>query len=246
MILNVDNREPKSMINHIKSLLENIEDLKVEITQLDLGDYVICDNNDSKLIIFERKSLNDLECSIKDGRYNEQSFRLNNESIHNHNIYYIIEGAIINYKNTNFVNTLYSSLVSLSYYKGFSILNSINEVETCEIIANFVKKIMRESKKNPYYDLGNNTSSNSNYLDVIKTTKKSNITKDNINSIMLMQIPGVSNIIANTIINKYNTIVNLVNELNNNINCLDSLKIETNNRKISKNVVENIKYYLIL
>ena len=46
------------------------------------------------IILIERKSLNDLESSIKDGRYSEQSIRLNSSEIHNHNIYYLIEGNI--------------------------------------------------------------------------------------------------------------------------------------------------------
>ena len=41
-------------------------------------------------LIFERKSLADLISSIKDGRYIEQSFRLSECSLDNHNIYYII------------------------------------------------------------------------------------------------------------------------------------------------------------
>ena len=45
-----------------------------------------------KLLIIERKSLNDLASSIKDGRYAEQSFRLSNIEHHNHNIVYLIEG----------------------------------------------------------------------------------------------------------------------------------------------------------
>ena len=35
---------------------------------------------------------------------------LNEANIENHNIYYLIEGSIINYKNKAFKNTLYSSL----------------------------------------------------------------------------------------------------------------------------------------
>ena len=40
---------------------------------------------EEKLVI-ERKSINDLLSSIKDGRYAEQSYRLNGLPNHNHNI----------------------------------------------------------------------------------------------------------------------------------------------------------------
>ena len=146
MILYIDNREPKTIINYISNLSNNL--FTIEIKSLDIGDYIIFDEkNNCNLAIFERKKLNDLESSIKDGRYNNQSFRLNENSLHNHNIYYLIEGSIINYKNDKMKNTLYSCITSLSFFKGFSILNSLNEIETSEIIINFIKKIIKEDKK---------------------------------------------------------------------------------------------------
>ena len=58
----------------------------VEFKQLDLGDIIICDEEGSELLMFERKTPSDLASSIIDGRYNEQSFRLSNYKLHNHNI----------------------------------------------------------------------------------------------------------------------------------------------------------------
>ena len=48
--------------------------LEIVIDTLPLGDVILCENNTEKLII-ERKSLGDLASSIKDGRYEEQSYR---------------------------------------------------------------------------------------------------------------------------------------------------------------------------
>ena len=62
---------------------------------------------------------------------------------------------------------------------------------------------------------------------------------------MLMQIPNVSYISASSIINKYKTIKDLVLSLENDGDCLNSLKLETSNRKISKNIIKNIKEYLL-
>ena len=58
--------------------------------QLDIGDAIIVDENDNHVLIFERKTISDLLSSIKDGRYLEQSFRLQNSSVKNHFITYII------------------------------------------------------------------------------------------------------------------------------------------------------------
>ena len=272
MQLIIDNREPKELINYL-NFLNNESKNKIEIIvkPLVLGDFIIYDEiSENNIIIFERKSLRDLEASIKDGRYNEQSLRLDNEYIHNHNIYYIIEGSIINYPSKTFKNTLYSTLASLSYYKGFSVLSSLNNIETCEIIYAFVNKILREKKRNPYYinykkcennetqevaensenhNLDENNAvtvtTDTSYLNVIKSVKKSNVTKDNINTIMLMQIPNISVQTASAIINKYKTIYELILALKEDENCLYALKLENSNRKISKNIVKLLKDYLI-
>ncbi len=269
MKLYIDNREPKKIIDYIISIVNN--NFIIEVKTLEIGDFIIYDDiNDKILAIIERKSLSDLESSIKDGRYENQSFRLNEYDLHNHNIYYLIEGCIINYKNNNFKNTLYASLVSLSYYKGFSILNSLNEIESCELIVNFVNKLIKNSKRKPYYlniknidsisydisdDLiienkftNNNSIDNNNikenYEDTIKCKKSSLITKDNINNIMLMQIPKVNSISAQTILEKFNSVENLIKCLKEDNNCLDNLK-SNNNRKLGKNIIDNIKYYLV-
>jgi ERCC4-type nuclease len=263
MILNIDNREPKEIINYLNFFNESSKNkVTINVTTLNLGDYVFYDEkNEKNILIIERKSLNDLEASIKDGRYNEQSFRLNEANIENHNIYYLIEGSIINYKNKAFKNTLYSSLFSLNYYKGFSTFNSLNMRETAEIIYAFFNKILREKDKCGYYDeknlqnlqnLQNNELINNlgdlsnNYAKVVKPTKKENITTDNINIIMLMQIPGVSFQTANTIMREYKTIKNLILMLEKDETILDSLKNENNNRKISKNIINSIKNYLLV
>ena len=53
-----------------------------------LGDVIITNDKDEEVLIIERKTLRDLAASIKDGRYLEQSFRLNNCNCHNHHIIY--------------------------------------------------------------------------------------------------------------------------------------------------------------
>lgn len=262
MKLYIDNREPKAIIDSLEFINNSSKNkITIEIKSLDLGDFVLYDEiNEEAIIIIERKSLADLEASIKDGRYNEQSYRLSQNTLANHNIYYLIEGSIINYKNKSFKNTLYSSLFSLSYFKGFSVFNSLNAVESAEIIYSFVNKFLRTKDKVGYYSNNNSVSNNEDleknedlklenkedsYLANIKNSKKSNITRENIDILMLMQVPGVSITSATTIMNTHKTINNLVNNLTKDETCLDSLKTENNNRKISKNIIASIKLYLL-
>jgi len=92
MQLLIDAREPKSLVANLNVLKEK-SNINVSIIQknLTIGDYIFYDEiNTKELLIIERKSLADLESSIKDGRYKEQSFRLNETSLHNHNIIYLL------------------------------------------------------------------------------------------------------------------------------------------------------------
>ena len=96
MKLVIDSRE-QSLIKLLSSDINNSiqffkKEIEVETGNLAIGDLIIYGDDGKELIIFERKSLADLASSIGDGRYNEQSFRLNEHEVHNHNIVYIIEG----------------------------------------------------------------------------------------------------------------------------------------------------------
>lgn len=250
MKLFIDSREPKTLIKYITSLNESSKNkIIIEQKQLDNGDFIFYDEiNDKNILVIERKSLEDLESSIKDGRYNEQSFRLNELNIHNHNIIYLIEGSIINYKNTFFRNTLYSTLLSLNYYKGFSIIISLNQIETGDILLAFSSKLIRENKPGFYNDLSNNIDNNTinntnNYINNVKLSTKSNVTCDNIFQLMIMQIPGISAASAQAITSEFNNIQELIESLKNEDNKLENIKLASG-RKINKTINDSLKKYL--
>ena len=250
MKLFIDSREPKTLIKYITSLNESSKNkIIIEQKQLDNGDFIFYDEiNDKNILVIERKSLEDLESSIKDGRYNEQSFRLNELNIHNHNIIYLIEGSIINYKNTFFRNTLYSTLLSLNYYKGFSIITSLNQIETGDILLAFSSKLIRENKPGFYNDLSNNIDNNTinntnNYINNVKLSKKSNVTCDNIFQLMIMQIPGISAASAQAITSEFNNIQELIESLKKEDNKLENIKLASG-RKINKTIYDSLKKYL--
>jgi ERCC4-type nuclease len=77
LILDIRERE---LINICEDLIKNntnFKDITIEKESLELGDIIIRDEDGNDLIIYERKSISDLIASIKDGRYAEQSYRLN-------------------------------------------------------------------------------------------------------------------------------------------------------------------------
>ena len=206
--------------------------------------------------------------SIKDGRYKEQSYRLNGTNHPNHNIMYLIEGDVsrTNLKFKDNRAMLYSAMVSLNYYKGFSVMRTFSLEETAFFICNTVKKICK-SDELPFYhkqpiqqqqtidtqDATNtnpdeNEQSDKDYVSVIKMVKKDNITPDNIGEIMLCQIPGISAVTAIAIMSKFKTLPNLLDCLKADSNCLKDItytNAKEQCRRINKNSSANIVKFLI-
>ena len=149
---------------------------------LHLGDIIIYDDLENEKVIIERKTLNDLAASIRDGRYKEQSFRLNECSLHNHNIFYLIEGDIRYYKpfKSHGIDkkALLSSMVSITYFKGFSLHRTLNVTETAEWILQFALKIGKEMPLLSYYEreklINNNNNNNNTNNETITMNKSQN------------------------------------------------------------------------
>jgi ERCC4-type nuclease len=274
MIIKIDTRETAllQLINNQVSVIPVFKSIKVISQTLPIGDIIINDESEDKIII-ERKSVNDLLSSIKDGRYEEQSYRLNGNNNHNHNIVYLIEGDVnkVNrFKPDNQMEklTLYSAMFSLNYYKGFSVFRSFSLDETANIICNMAYKMGKDLNKKPYYlnklqvelpinesgDIPQVTTSDESeltekdYVGVVKKVKKDNITPDNIGEIMLCQIPGISSVTALAIMEKYQNIPNLIKELelnNDSMKDLSYTNIKGQVRKINKTSIANIVKFLL-
>ena len=280
MLIKVDYREAV-LLDKINAFLSiNKKDhITVTSENLPLGDIIICDSQGNEKLIIERKTLQDLASSIRDGRYKEQSFRLNECSMHNHNIVYLIEGNIQNYKPFLFGKSpvdkyaLMSSMVSINYYKGFSLYKSNSLDESAEWIIQVAYKLNKEGGNAFYMHNENTTNADTTNADttnadttnaantttneepdaadkysaVMKRTKKNNITPENIGEIILNQIPGVSSSVAIIIMEKFKTIKNLIEVLSNDKKALDDFKTvgkEGKSRKISKTSIQNIYSYL--
>ena len=163
MLIKIDTRET-ALLHQMLIQVSNIpvfKTIKVKTETLPIGDIIINDDNEDKIII-ERKSIADLLSSIKDGRYEEQSYRLNGINHHNHNIVYLIEGDINKsnrFKSDNQVEklTAYSAMFSLNYYKGFSVFRSFSLEESANIICNMAYKIGKDLTKKPYFENNSQT-----------------------------------------------------------------------------------------
>lgn len=273
MIIKIDTREQDLLTKCQNTItaVPKFADIKLISQTLPLGDIIINDGTNDSIII-ERKTLTDLAASIKDGRYEEQSYRLNGLNHHNHNIVYLIEGDINRFntfKERIDKQTLYSAMFSINYFKGFSIMRSNNLEETAMIVCNMAYKLVGGLKagKTGFYNnnltntIPNDISSggqNNNaddtkeptekdYCTVIKKVKKDNITTENIGEIMLCQIPGVSSASALAILAQFKTLPNLIQCLKEDETCLSNVCTTDSNgksRKISKTAIATIIKFL--
>ena len=273
MIIKIDTREQDLLTKCQNTItaVPKFADIKLISQTLPLGDIIINDGTNDSIII-ERKTLTDLAASIKDGRYEEQSYRLNGLNHHNHNIVYLIEGDINRFntfKERIDKQTLYSAMFSINYFKGFSIMRSNNLEETAMIVCNMAYKLVGGLKagKTGFYnnnltntipndissgDQNNNADdtkepTEKDYCSVIKKVKKDNITTENIGEIMLCQIPGVSSASALAILAQFKTLPNLIKCIQEDETCLSNVCTTDSNgksRKISKTAISTIIKFL--
>ena len=249
MKIKVDNRE-HTLIKLLNALKTDYKyDFEIVVEKLDLGDIIIC-KDEEELLIIERKSLNDLASSLRDGRYKEQSYRLTGLPIHNHNIVYLVEGNVSFYSSKYSKvkpETLYVTMFCLNYFKGFSVIRTFDITETAEYILRLTDKLSRDEKKYGYYH-EKFIPSEKTYTNVVHKVKKKNITPENIGEIILSQIPGISALSSKVILNKFGSLYNLLKEVEKDRSCLEGLTYKTKagkDRRISKTCIDNIIQYLL-
>ena len=237
-----DSRETK-----LKPLLEENKKESITLTEkyLDLGD-IIFKNDNNEILIIERKTLSDLYSSIQDGRYKEQKIRLlNNYS--KSQIVYIIEGNIPSqnikfFKNSKSITD--GALLNMAFRDKLTVIRTKDINDTCNILYSIGSKII----KHPEF-FNNTNIKNIPYLDTIKISKKDNMNPKLCNIVQLSQIPGVSKLMAHTIIEKYGSIYNLLCEyqkLGDNLkDKIELLKnIQLKNRKLGPTISKRVYEYL--
>lgn len=218
---------------------------------LPLGDIIFKTDDGLDVLMIERKTFPDLLSSIKDGRYEEQSYRiLNSSGYPPHSVFYLLEGMFSTLHNPLEKKIILSATTSLQFFKGFSVHRTSSVIESAEWILYMADKIEREFLKGkvPYYltdpflkcfdnksnpsnppnPLGVvleniNTMTPANYCTVVKKVKKDNVTPENIGEIILCQIPGISSVTAMAIMKKFANFPEFIQELQKNPMCIDGI-----------------------
>jgi len=257
----IDEREG-DLFDKCSLLMQNTLSNNVTISKqvLSIGDIIIKTDTDEELLIIERKTFVDLLASIKDGRYEEQSYRLLYSSgFRPHSVIYLLEGMFSMLKYPNDKKIIFSAMTSLQFFKGFSIHRTATIQETAEWLLHTAGKIGKELEngKQPYYinnavsasGTVSSPSTEADYCSVVKKVKKDNITPENIGEIMLCQIPGISSTTAIAIMRQFEGgFPHFLEELKKNPDCIENIVMEIGggkSRKISKSCIENIRKYLL-
>lgn len=257
MLIKLDVREAK-LQSQLESLIlgSGKATVRLVIEQLPLGDVILCDDDGRERAIIERKSLPDLAASIVDGRYREQGRRLEMLDFPPHNIYYLLEGDLLRFRSkcrTVNSDTVRSTMISLSFIKGFSVHSVPDVGESARWIMKFAERL-HGSKHPGKYETTDAAAPTpaappppTSFVDVCSRVKKDQITPANALPIMLAQVPGVSTVTAEAIASAYPTVQALVSALAENPDALEGLTTTSRTgktRKVAKSVRTRVATFL--
>ena len=193
MNLEIDYRE-----NKILDLIKDIKDVNYKSINLNIGDFIIKNENGIIEFIIERKSVTDLSASITDGRFRNQKDRLLEFVGDPSKIIYIIEGNKKTVKNLP-QKTINSAILNLIFKHRYHVIFTLDHQDTLDNILLLYKKV-KEQEFEKAIQKGQDFS-----------IKKADKINENIMVNMLSVIPGVSISIAKKIHTLYPTFKDLIN-----------------------------------
>lgn len=242
-ILKVDNREC------LKEKLSKCDDIIIKLENLPLGDFIIEVNNQI-LVLIERKTLQDLTASIKDGRLHSQKKHLI-DSVDRQTIYYLIEG---NFDYNEDIETsvsingiskkaIISSVLNTLVRDNIKVIFTKNIQDTFDFIYGLYKRIKLDSEKYINHETKNE-------IDIVKLKSSKSITKEICFINQLCQVPDISKKTAKAISIFFENSLKVFYErlINKNdeekLKVLKTIYIEDDSggkrRKISEKVIKNI------
>jgi ERCC4-type nuclease len=227
--LKVDHRE-----NKLKPYFDEHK-VECQYENLEFGDFQILDSQGQIKLLFERKTLDDMLASIKDGRYKNQKARIFQAGFQPHQLYYIIEGKLTFIPSDKATQTiLQSSVINTMIRDKVGCFQTSNQLETFQLICGVFQRICKDPAK--YFE----HSSPTEQVVVMSSNKD---TPERLWKCVLCQVPGVSDKSAAALLEKWNCFQAMYTELSvlepsERLKVLNEIKV--NGRKINKNIVENI------
>ncbi len=249
MKLLIDNRETY-LLNVATIYQQQQPSFQFEEVPLDLGDILI--QQDSFRILIERKTLNDLAASIRDGRWREQKKRLlgYRELYPQTKLCYLIEGTMPPNESFSINRMSYQAVLSGMIHACFRDQIMVYKTKNLQESFSFLKGLAHKMVTKPE-QLGftNSTQTSASPLEyntsLIKIKKKENLTPPRCYELMLAQIPGISYKTAKRIAEVYPTMSLLFQTFQKEpektrMNCLSNIP------KIGKKTSQTIYNFLQL
>lgn len=180
MEFHIDNRE--------SALISRLQGSNFVVSQLDIGDIQVTIDGSSVLLI-ERKTLADLEASVKDGRYKEQKNRaMALRASTGCKLIYLIEGDF-DYDDRNPRTKINTGCVFNSMIRDeipFVFLKNIDAT------VQYIHMLAARLTANPDKFFNTDTSKESYVASLVKPKKKDNIDEKSCFILQLCAIPGIS------------------------------------------------------
>ena len=222
-MIQVDFRE-RSLWDACQLLRSEHPTVEMETVSLALGDMRL-----GKTLI-ERKTWADLEASLKDTRYTEQSFRLQDAVKEGYCVQYWIEGDLARYRGSIPPANLRKALFGLME-KGFFVVQTKDIGDTAAYLMDFASKA--ESPVLSYEEA------------CVHKQKNTRLTRDNISLFMLSQIPSISMKTATVLMDRYGHIRELFRRSEDPLE-FDQFTYEKDgkSKKLNKNVIQQLKTFL--
>ena len=245
LLITIDSRETALYNSLTDRDLDEYKD-KIEICKenLELGD--ICIKYNDIHFVFERKSVQDLIASIKDGRYKEQKARLLS-TYKRRNVSYIIEGdnAI---SSQPYVKNARNMLLGAYYHTMYRDNLRTIYVKNIEETATFILTLAVKILENPSKFLTVYVVNEERYCDVVKmkSRKIDNIYTKVCYIMQLSQIPHISSTIAKNIASVYPTMKELLDALCEYDSIEDRINLLCKIDKIGKEKAKLILQYMSL
>ena len=206
MKLVIDNRER----DLIKVLTER--GIVHVVEMLEIGDIVFRNDDDSIVLVIERKTVADLKASICDGRSREQKARLMNCGLDRSRIMFVIEGNIPKNLEDKIVgvtvSTILGSIINTQLRDRIHVHRTMSLTETCTFIEKLQQKLSVDIDK--YFTSACSSGTDSGYAATLKTKKRDNVTPNVWFIQQLTMVPQVTEKIASIIIEKYPNVRELI------------------------------------
>lgn len=239
----IDNREPR-LIAILK------QSIPYTVKPLDIGD--ISFYKDGKLIlVIERKSVSDLDASIKDGRHREQKARLLASGLKSDRIIYLIEGVIK--KNPT---VLFGAMINTMFRDGLRVFKTVSIEETAIFIQRLYTKLESDDEgiltEFATQEISRGPMTPLEYSATLKVKKKENLTPLVWYIHQLASIPRISINIAGEIANVYPTFYSLMEAYRSQPddtireNLLAEIKVKTTKRNTRIGAVASKNVYMFI